>query len=259
MGVKIGIALGAGGAKGLAHIGVLQVLKRENIPLDIIAGSSMGAAVGAAVAAGNDLDFLARLAVRFNHSLFVDVTIPRMGLMKGDKALEIIRLLTHNKNFDELAFPLAVTATDIERGERIVFREGNVALAVRASISIPGIFKPLRINDRLLVDGAVLERVPIMMVKDMGADFTIGVDVKACCPAKINIKNIYEVIMQSIDILEKEACKQYLDPADVMITPDMSHIGTLDFTRTAECIRAGQLAAEERIDFIREKLALRDA
>ncbi|QNB45957.1 patatin family protein [Thermanaerosceptrum fracticalcis] len=248
---KIGLALGAGGAKGLAHIGVLQVLTNENIPIDMIAGSSMGAIIGAAYAAGADLQLMEKLALNLNQALFLDVNLPRLGLLKGDNAMAIIRLLTHNKKFSELNIPLAIVATDIERGEKVIFREGDVASAVRASMSVPGVFNPVCINDRLLVDGAVTERLPVGILKEMGADIIIGVDVKLWSPQKIEINNIYAVIMQSIEIMEREACKPCLELCDVIINPDVSDISTADFSKAGECIKRGRLAAENKIELIK--------
>lgn len=259
MAKKVGLVLGAGGAKGLAHIGVLQILQQENIPVDLIAGSSMGAIIGAAYAVGTDLGFLAKLAGNLHHSLFMDVNIPRVGLLKGDKALEIIRLLTHHKSFAELRIPLAVVATDLERGESVVFKSGDLAKSLRASMSIPGIFNPVRFQGRLLVDGAVSERLPVGVAREMGADFIIGVDVKVCNqnnPERVKIRNIYDVIMQSIEIMENTASRQCLEQVDVLITPNVSGIGTNDFHRAQECIELGRLAALERITDIKKFLGM---
>jgi len=251
---KIGLALGAGGAKGLAHIGVLQVLKQENIQVDMVAGSSMGAIVGAAYAAGVDVDLLVKLVCHLNQSLFVDINVPKMGLLKGKRAEGLIELLTHGKSFSELSIPLAVVATDIEKGERVVFTEGDLVQAVRASMSIPGVFNPVRYQGRLLVDGAVTERLPVYALKEMGADFIIGVDVKYMSwenGGNVEIKNIYDVIMQSIEILENKVFASCLDFVDVLITPDTKKIATTDFTKVEECIQLGRAAAREKLEEIR--------
>lgn len=253
-GKKVGLSLGAGGAKGLAHIGVLQVLMREGIQIDFLTGSSIGALIGAAFAAGNDIDYLAKLACNLNQSLFIDMTVPRLGLVKGQKVMELVKLLTHNKSFDQLNIPFAVIATDVERGEQVVFREGNVARAVRASISIPGIFWPVRHEGRLLVDGAVSDRLPVGILQEMGAEYLIGVDLKSWPQEKTAVRNIYEVIMQSIEILEKKATQQSLKMVDVLITPDTSRIGILDFQKGEECIRLGREAAELKISEIKKAL-----
>lgn len=254
MGKKIGLSLGAGGAKGLAHIGVLQVLLREGIHIDYLAGTSIGALIGASFAAGNDIEMMAKLATRFNQSLIVDVTLPRLGLLKGQKAMELIKLLTHNKNFDQLNIPFAAVATDVERGEVVIFREGNVAQAVRASISIPGVFRPVRYMGRLMVDGAVSERMPVNILKEMGADYIIGVDLKSWPQKKTEVRNIYEVIMQSIDILENLAFKNYINLVDTLIAPNLSSIGTSDYAKGEECITLGRAAAEMQIQQIKNDL-----
>lgn len=254
---KIGLVLGAGGIKGLAHIGVLQVLLRENIPIDLIAGSSMGALIAAAYAAGTDVEFMEKFAGSVNQSLIMDMNLPRIGLLKGDRALELIRLLTHQKSFAELNIPLAVVATDINKGEPVIFREGNVAQAVRASISIPGIFNPVRIKGRLLVDGAVTERLPVYVLKDMGADYIIGVDVKAYSDGIENtakIRSIYDVIMQSIEILENKACEPSQAMTDCLITPNTTAYSGSDFSIAAECIAKGRIAAAEKLDEIKRAL-----
>jgi len=232
----------------LAHIGVLQVLFENNIPIDLIAGSSMGAVIGASIAAGVDPFLLGKLASRLHQSLIIDVALPRFGLLKGEKAAQIIRLLVHNKTFDQLKIPLAVVATDIERGQKVIIKEGDVATAVRASASIPGIFKPVRYNDRLLVDGAVIERLPVTVLKDMGADFIIGVDVKTWPSDMVKVTNIYEVIMQSIEVLENEVCRKDLEMADFLICPNTSSIGIMEFHRGKECIAIGREAALEKIE-----------
>lgn len=251
---KIGLALGAGGAKGLANIGVLQVLLEANIPIDMLSGSSMGSVVAASYAAGADPYMLGKLACNLNNTFYVDVAVPRMGLIKGDRVMELIHLLSHGKSFDQLKIPLAVVATDIERGEKVVFNTGNVAQAVRASVSIPGIFNPVNDGDRLLVDGAVLERVPLLELTKMGADFTIGVDVKSWPSTRQKVNNIYEVIVQFIEILENQAGGKYLEQADLLICPNTSNIGILDFVKAEECIEIGRQAALEVVDDLKVKL-----
>ena len=120
---KIGLALGAGGAKGLAHIGVLQVLKEAQIPIHIISGSSMGAAIGAIYAAGGQPEMMEKLALQLNNSHYIDLSIPKWGLIKGKKAHDLLRLLTHDYNFSDLNIPLGIVATDLTSGERVVFTE----------------------------------------------------------------------------------------------------------------------------------------
>ncbi|MFZ7104493.1 MAG: patatin-like phospholipase family protein [Peptococcaceae bacterium] len=254
MGVKIGLALGAGGAKGLAHLGVLQVLKKEGIPVDIITGSSMGAAIGAFYAAGTDLNMLIRLANELNNSHLIDIVIPKWGLIKGSKAHALIRLMTHNKNFDQLDIPLGVVATDLQKGERIVFREGNVANAVRASIAVPGVVQPFCCQDRLLVDGAVTDRVPAKLAREMGADLVIAVDLQFYQREHVKINNIYDVIMQSIEILERQNRNYYASDADIIIKPNVCDNNWTDFESARYFMDMGEKACYEVLDEIKRKL-----
>lgn len=251
---KIGLALGAGGAKGLAHIGVLQVLEEAGIPIDFIAGSSMGAVIGAFYAAGTELEMMAKLATELNNNHLIDIAIPRWGLIKGRKAHALIRLMTHNKNFDQLKIPLQVVATDLEKGEKVVFKDGNVASAVRASIAVPGVVQPLCLNDKILVDGAVTDRVPAEIVKKMGADIVIAVDLQYYPKEKVNIENIYDVILQSIEILERQVRDKYKKYADIIVKPRVSTYTWTNFEVAADFIELGREACTEVLDEIRERI-----
>ena len=256
MAPKIGLALGAGGAKGLAHIGVLQVLKEERISIDYIAGSSMGAVIGAIYAAGTDLDMLEKLAKEMKNMHLIDIGIPKLGLIKGKKALALTRLMTHNKTFDQLNIPLAVTATDINSGERIVFNKGKVADAVRASISVPGVIEPYYLNNRLHVDGAVTDRVPAQLVKEMGADIVIAVDLQYYNhQIEANIQNIYDVIMQSIEILERSNRNYYCGYADTIIKPNVCQYSWTNFEVAEHIIEMGKIACRETIVEIKRLLS----
>ncbi|MDW7673595.1 MAG: patatin-like phospholipase family protein [Bacillota bacterium] len=243
---KIGLALGSGSAKGLAHIGVLKVLQQEKIPIDFIAGSSIGAVIGALYCCGADWHMLEKLASQLKQNHVVDLTVPRIGLIEGRKAHDLLKLLTQNKTFKDLKIPLAVTATDLEKGELIVIQEGLVADALRASISIPGIFKPYKWQGKVLVDGAVLERVPVSAVRDMGADIVIAVDVKAGRKTDTRsnkINNIFDVIMYAIDLLEVKAFTNCCSDANVAISPEIIDSGIFNFDIAEEYIKAGEEAA----------------
>lgn len=239
---KKGLILGAGGARGLAHLGVLQVLKEEKVEMDLVVGCSVGAIFGALYAAGIDLYRLERLLTYpgFSRRLF-DVSVSREGLVKGDKVLEAMRLLTKDLTFEELKIPLAIVATDLETGELIVFREGNVAQAVRASISIPGVFKPFRYQGRLLVDGAVKNRLPIHIGREMGAEKILAVDVKKGLSSKL--ATAMDVLFQSVEILEEEVFRWACSGADFLIQPEVGHISSLQFDAAAEAIALGRQTA----------------
>src|SRR5690606_3313588 len=163
----IGLALGSGGARGFAHLGVLKVLLEEKISINLIAGTSMGSLVASFYGAGLDIDRLYKLALAFKRKYYLDFTVPKMGFIAGKRVKELIRIFTHGKNIEELDIPVRVVATDLMTGEKVVFDKGSIADAVRASISIPGVFIPEKLNGRLLVDGGVVDRVPVSVVKEM--------------------------------------------------------------------------------------------
>jgi NTE family protein len=173
----------------------------------------------------------------------MDFIISKMGIISGDKVLEVISLLTKQKSFAQLDIPLAVVATEINQGREIVFTEGNVAVAVRASISVPGFFVPFRLGEMVLVDGAVLNPTPIDVVKNMGADVTIAVDL-AHAGVVCDITNIFDVIIQSIDIMERELFKYRQQTWDILIRPDVAHIQPSSFDHMDECVQLGEQATK---------------
>nr|WP_208404454.1 patatin-like phospholipase family protein [Saccharococcus thermophilus] len=247
------MALGSGGARGFAHLGVLKVLEEENIPISYIAGSSIGALVAALYASGLGLDRLYKLAKSFRRNNFIDLTIPKMGLIAGKRITEFIRLLTKGKKIEELEIPIAIVATDLQTGAKVVFRQGDVARAVRASISIPGIFVPAEVDGRLLVDGGVVDRVPVSVAREMGADIVIAVDVS---PVNVNseITSIFDVILQSLDILQDEIVSHRQLASDVMIRPRVEAYSSRAFTDIEEIIAIGEEEARKDIAKIRQAI-----
>lgn len=243
---KIGLALGSGAARGLAHIGVLKVLQQENIPIDYIAGSSMGSIIGVCYANGLDLSMMEKLCIHLKRKHWLDLTVPGLGFVVGEKIKELIRLLTHRKKLEDLPIPTAVVATDLNRGEPVVFRSGSIEDAVRASISIPGIFEPVFLEGRLLVDGGVIDRVPIGVVREMGADLVIAVDVVPQV-SEVRVKNIFDVIMQTFGIMEREILNQKIPAVDLLIHPDLSDISPSAFFKAEECIQRGEVAAKAQV------------
>jgi NTE family protein len=240
---KIGLALGSGGLRGMAHIGVLRVLERNNIPVDYIAGCSIGSLIGALFAAGLDSETILKLAKNLKRRHWLDFVIPKMGLVAGDRTLEMIRLLTQRRNFEDLGIPLAVVAAELNRGEEVIIREGEVAEAVRASISVPGVFVPFQKGDMLLVDGAVLNPTPIDVARQMGADIVIAVDL---VPSRVEaqVSNIFDVLIQAIDIMERALLKDRLQYCDILVKPDVAHVSPSSFEAVDECVALGEQAME---------------
>lgn len=251
---KIGIALSAGAARGFAHLGVLRVLQAANIPIDYIAGSSMGSFIGALYANGLDLDMVEQIAIHLDRNCWVDMMFPGLGFISGKKVHELTRLLTHNKNLEDLAIPLAVVTTDLLSGDKVVFQTGSIADAVRASISVPGVFEPVPYKDKLLVDGGVADRLPISVVRDMGADFVIAVDVLSQAK-EVQVKSAIDVIAQAITIMERQILTTQMLTADFMILPEVGDISPTAFQRAQECIYCGEEAIQPKLAQLKEKIA----
>lgn len=253
MNPKIGLALGSGGSRGFAHLGVLKVLERENISIDYISGSSMGSLVGALYSAGQSVADMERVAETFRSKYFMDLTVPKMGFISGEKFRQFIRLFTHHKNIEELNIPLSIIATDLIKAEKVIFTSGPVDRAVRASTAIPGIFVPEKIDGKLLVDGGVIDRVPASVAKEMGADIVIGVDVSQV-KKNAEITTIYDVIIQSIDILQTEIVQLKMTGADVLISPRVEKFSSKSFQYAKEIIHLGEEAAEAALPRIFEEI-----
>ncbi|WP_280769099.1 patatin-like phospholipase family protein [Salipaludibacillus daqingensis] len=246
---KIGLALGSGGSRGYAHIGILRVLADAKIPIDYISGSSMGALIGVLYGSGYSPELLEKLAIHFRRKYIFDFTVPKMGFIKGEKAKQFVKILVNDKLLEDLSPPVHVIATDLLKGERFVFTKGDIAQAVRASIAIPGIFMPEKIDGKLFVDGGVIDRVPVSVVKQMGADIVIAADV-SYFNSTPEITSIYDVIMQSMDIMEKEMMTHRQKHLDYMIRPMLNQYNATQFTEAREIIERGKQEAEKAVPMI---------
>ena len=259
---KIGLALGGGAARGLAHIGVLEVLEKEGIPIDMIAGTSAGAAIGALYAQGKEASQIKDLAINMGWKQLVslvDLALPRSGFIEGTKIKNLLKSIMGDIKFSDLRIPLACVATDIRSGEEVVINQGSVLEGVRASISIPVIFTAVKWQDRYLVDGGLVNPVPVNTVKEMGADFIIAVNVipdmgdRTQQVKEFKKPNIFNVMLQSIYIATYSVVRASLEGADIVIEPQLTHIGYGDFHRIRDCISQGELAAQDSISKIKEQ------
>lgn len=207
-GKKIGLALGSGGSRGVAHIGVIKALEEEGIRPDYIAGCSMGSVVGAAYAKGLTVDEMLDLVTQIKPLSLIDVNaIPtsRLSLLRGNKMWNLLLEAIGNVNFDELKIPFRCIASDLYSGNLITLSDGDVTKAVRASSSIPSVFPPVRLNGKLLVDGGVLCRVPINQVREMGADVVIAVDVLDNTKESVSeVKSIVSMITRLFDMIDNQ-------------------------------------------------------
>ena len=264
---KVGLALGGGYARGLAHIGVLEVLEREGIPIDMIAGTSIGALIGALYAKQKDASQLKEQAMLLDWmgtTALVDLAFPKSGLIGGKRITNLLRRFIGNSSFNDLDIPLACVATDIINGDEVVISEGSVLEAVRASFSIPVIFTVVKYQGRYLVDGGLVNPVPVSVVKKMGADFIIAVDVTPDKKERANYltreepprePGLFQVMAQSIYISTYLTAKAASEGADISIHPHLTQIGPGEFHRVRECILEGELSAEDQAAHLKRHLA----
>ncbi len=251
---KVALVLGGGSARGLAHIGILKVLDNAKIPVDLIVGNSIGALVGATYALGVSLGKTEQRALQTRWWHLTDFVISKIGFLEGKNLQKIIADTIEEKDFQDLKIPLAIVATDVEKGKRVVLTSGNLTEAIRASCSLPGIFIPRRINGRLLVDGGLIDSVPTRVAQQMGASFIIASDVGFCI-RKEKITNIFQMIFQSIQIVGNELNKLQTKPADVTITPQLSSdIDQAAFDKASYIIAQGEKAAMTTLPLLRTKM-----
>jgi len=259
---KIGLALGSGGFRGPAHIGIIKTLLKNNIPIDFIAGSSIGAWVGAHFALYQDIeklenDFLKKQRQKI--TMFSDIS-RKGGLIRGEQIEKFLRKIFNEAEFKNTKIPLKIISTDLVSGEQVVFQKGDLAQAVRASISIPMTFKPLEFKDKVLVDGGLSNPVPDNIVRDMGADIVIGVNLYNRYKNE-NKKTMFNVIMRGTEILLYNLAKSNMNDCDIIIEPNTS-----EFYRTSQLkkffgdnyeenmMRQGEIAAEAAIPKIKDLL-----
>ncbi len=252
--MKLGLALGGGGAKGFAHLGVLEVLTDAGIEFDVVAGTSIGALIGA-VYLSNNLDKLQDFSTTIGLSdipFLLGPSWPKGGLFNGSYVEKLIDEYVHLENIEDLKKPFAAVSVDLNKGEVVTFTNGNLKRAIRASTSIPGLFKPVIFEDKLLVDGGVLESVPDQAVRDLGADFVVAVDLLSDLSDSRSFEvgkrpSIIEVVQRS-SILEKRKiteCKFKENPPDIVIRPPLSNVKVMDFHNGKSVIEIGRKAARE--------------
>ena len=276
---KIGLALGGGGARGFAHFGVIKVFAREGIPIDFLAGTSMGAVVASLTAVGMnwddfersmreiDIDKLLNLDLGigqnggildniknfFSLQFLITEALLKKGLERGDKLETLLRELTQDKSFEETIIPLRIVATDIEEGKEVVLDSGKIYHAIRASIAIPLMFTPIELEGKTLSDGGIVNPVPVSVVSEMGADIVIGVDVNLQLTDR-DLSSGLEISLQSESISRHYLKEFQIQDADLIIRPDLRGVKVFDFRKALQCTEAGVRAAEEALPEIRQLL-----
>ncbi len=238
---KIGLVLSAGSAKGLAHIGVLKVLEAHDVPIEFITGTSIGSLVGGLYAAGIGPDMQEGLALNIAQKKWIDIGVPRKGFIRGDKILKILKMLSKGEKIETLKIPFACVSADLITGRKVVHKDGSLAEAIRSSISIPGVFDPFETQGKMLVDGAVLDRLPVNLCRELGANKVISVDVSTMA-ARESIDSIFDVIVQSMNIMQAELVKFKHTKSDLLIQPNVEEISPNQFHRAEEAIEAGENA-----------------
>ncbi|MBL7158706.1 MAG: patatin-like phospholipase family protein [Candidatus Omnitrophica bacterium] len=253
---KIALALGGGAARGLANIGVIKVFQREGIPIDLVVGSSIGAMLAAGYCLGIPTYRIEKTALECTTSKLTDVSVSRKGFLKGKKLEKLICSFIEGRTFSDAKIPLAVTTTDIETGEEIVYTKGNLEKILVASSSWPGIFPAVEIDGRKLVDGGIRNSIPVKNALDLGATFTIAVHIGFCVKTT-KLDNPFQLFIQSIQILGEELDRYQTMRADVIIKPALVDLDQFAFDRGAEAISDGERAAEKALPEIKKKLGLK--
>jgi NTE family protein len=255
--LKVGLALGGGFARGIAHIGVIRVFEQSGIPIDFIAGTSVGALIAAAYASGTSLDDMARQGEETRFRDFGRWTLSRMGMASNERLEDFLHKFTTAKLFEEMKIPLSIVATDLISGESVYFSTGEIAPALRASCAYPGLFLPVDYQNHVLADGFLTEAVPALAVRKMGAEFVISVHLE---PGLIDSRprNTIEVISRSFSIVQTCSVQPWRAATDVLIAPDVHHVLWDEFAKTPQLIAAGEDAAFAALPRIKSLLSRLD-
>ncbi|MFZ0318095.1 MAG: patatin-like phospholipase family protein [Candidatus Sulfotelmatobacter sp.] len=248
----IGVALGGGFARGMAHIGVLKVLEEESIPVRFVAGTSVGALIGAAYCSGMPLDELEKVAHSCRFTTFARWTVSRYGFASNDRMVTFLSRILKVKTFEELRIPLGVTATNFNTGEGVVFHSGSIIDPVRASCAYPGMFLPVNIRGRWLVDGMLSHPVPTRPVREMGAERVLAVHLKGQWSKDGAPRHLFDVIGQSFAIAQDMMSHLWRGAADLVVEPDVAGFAYDDFKRAGDLIRAGEMAMRQALPEVRK-------
>ena len=283
--LKVGLALGGGGARGLAHIGVLKVLERENIPIDLITGTSMGAIIGGVYALKKDISAVEKIAQKYSKisefnidfsfsekgrkdKLFFlkkmsdflkkgyifNLELRRKYINDGEGIKKIIKDLVGDKTFTDTKIPFAAVAADLVKGEKAILDQGKLFDALLASASIPGMFPPVILGKKILVDGGIVDVVPIEAAQSLGANFVIAVNMSQAIKKRVEFNNAVEIFFRSDSITSAELRKLQLSFADVIITPKVGRFHWSDFSKPEQCVREGEIATQNIILGLKKKL-----
>ncbi|MGC3819832.1 patatin-like phospholipase family protein [Acinetobacter sp. G11] len=246
----VALVLGSGGARGYAHIGVIQVLEKQGIHPDLIVGTSAGSIVGSIYASGKTAEELRDIALSMKANDVRDIKLDMKGFFDGQKVENYVNQQVNNTPLESLRIPMYVVATELKEGKKVVFNYGNTGQAVRASVSIPSMFIPTRIGTDEYVDGGLVSPVPVGVARDLGADIIIAVDILAQ-PMHTETTNVWGMFNQNINIMQSRLAEEELKHADIVIQPDLREKGHIfDVKGRAMTMQAGVDAAQNQLNTI---------
>ena len=251
---KVALVLGAGAAKGFAHVGVIKVLEAQKIPVHMIVGTSAGSFVGSLYAYGYNSFQLQDLALNLNKDDVVDLTLPDNGFIRGEKLERYVNWALKGTAIEKLRTPFYAVATDIVTGERMVFGQGNTGMAVRASCSVPGVFQPPKFGGKTYVDGGVVDPLAVDVARQYGANVVIAVDISGGVSSAAP-QTTLDTILKSIDIMYNRITAHQVSRADIVIRPKVGHISGSDLSRRHEAILEGEKATMAALPAIQQILS----
>lgn len=252
--LKVALVLGGGAARGFAHIGVIKSLEAQGIVPDIVVGTSAGSVVGALYASGMSGFELQNLALQMAEDMVADWTLPNRGVLKGEALQTFINQNVKNLTIQKMPRPLGVVATDLQSGEKVLFRRGDTGMAVRASSAVPGMIQPVEINGRDYVDGGLTSPVPAQSARAMGADFVIAVDISNVS-RRDRLTGTLDVMLQTFAIMGHAISRHELKEADVVIRPNTAAVSSTDFEGRHLAILEGEKAAAAVMPELKARLA----
>lgn len=251
----VGLAFGGGFARGFAHLGVLQVLEQNHIPISHIAGTSVGSILGAAYASGASLSRIMETCGQIRFRDIARWRVSRLGLASNHRLTNLMEQAFRSRQFEDLRIPMAIVATDLATGEPVVFTQGNLVDAIRASCAFPGLFEPVEIGTRCLADGGLVAPVPAQAVRELGASCVVAVSVGLQDGQRGAPTNIFQVVARAVSAAQKHQLEVWERHADLVLRPNVQSLAWDDFERAEEAVAAGVAAAKQALPRIQKLLA----
>lgn len=250
----IGLALGGGMARGCAHVGVLRELEKNEIPIDLIAGTSVGSLIGGAYASGLSPDQIEQLALTISWNDLGRVTISKLGFYNSERTEDYVRKNFPVTEFEKIRLPFGAVATDIQSGKMVIFTEGSLPLAIRASCAMPIFYTPVMVNGRMMVDGGLVGHIPASVARLMGADVVIAVDVNSQHLPIPPPTHLFTVMSQALAVMGRSSVEYLYADADIVVRPKIEQVRPDDLSKAAEMIAAGEEATRLVIHRIKRLL-----